>query len=73
MLPTEAFGEDVTFLRLFDLHALVVANALCSSLAVEASRRVRWEEFPGLRFDIWKDSVLIFRSDDTHSVATPNL
>ncbi|KAH7703064.1 hypothetical protein AAVH_29773 [Aphelenchoides avenae] len=48
MLPTEAFAEAVAFLQLFDLDALLLANALCSSLALKASTASRWEEFPGL-------------------------
>ncbi|KAH7711831.1 hypothetical protein AAVH_20877 [Aphelenchoides avenae] len=48
MLPTEAFAEAVAFLRLFDLEALLVANAMCSTLALKASTAIRCEEFPGL-------------------------
>lgn len=52
MLPTDAFAEAVAFLPIFDLSALVVTNAMCSSMAVHASARIRWEEFPGLRISI---------------------
>ncbi|KAH7680105.1 hypothetical protein AAVH_41524, partial [Aphelenchoides avenae] len=50
MLPPDAYADAVAFLRLFDLSALAVTNALCSSFAVRASTAVRFEEFPGLQF-----------------------
>lgn len=40
MLPTETFAEAVAFLPLFDLGALAVADAMCSSLAVRASTKI---------------------------------
>lgn len=65
MLPTEAFAEAVAFLRLFDLSALAVANALCSTLAVKASTCVRWEEFPGLSFAFMNGWLQVMRRNDT--------
>ncbi|KAH7717602.1 hypothetical protein AAVH_14961 [Aphelenchoides avenae] len=64
MLPTEAFAEAVAFLRLFDLSALAVTNALSSSLAVRASNAIRYEEFPGLRFLFVWDRIEISRMYD---------
>lgn len=61
MLPTETFAEIVAFLRLFDLGAFVVANAMCSSLAIKASAAIRWEEFPDLRFYISDQLIEITR------------
>lgn len=59
MLPTEAFAEAVAFLRPFDMNALAVTSAMCFSIAVKASARIRWEEFPGLAFHIFKKRIEI--------------
>lgn len=69
MLPTEVFAEALAFLRPFDLRALAVTNALCSSLAIKASTRVRWEEFPGIRLFIEARRLEIWRGY-MHSIAT---
>lgn len=61
MLPPETFAEIVAFLRLFDLDALAVTNASCSTLAVKASTALRWEEFPDLRFYISSQLLEITR------------
>lgn len=60
MLPTETFAEVVGFLRLADLSALAVTNALCSMLTLEASLGIRWEEFIGLRFYVRKQTIQIY-------------
>lgn len=65
MLPTEAFAEAVAVLCVFDLHALAVTSAFCSSLAVKAAIRIRWQQFPGLRFCIMEDRIAIFRKNYT--------
>lgn len=62
MLPTEVFAEAVAFLRLFDLSELSVTNALCSSLAINASARIRWEQFSDLDFYISDTWVAIYRA-----------
>ncbi|KAH7695059.1 hypothetical protein AAVH_37887, partial [Aphelenchoides avenae] len=67
MLTVEAFAEVVAFLRLFDLNALVVTNALCSSLATKASTVLRREEFPGLLFEIWNKAINVYRYFDTRN------
>lgn len=59
MLPAEVFAHAVAFLRLFDLSALAVTTATCSTLAVKASNSIRWEEFAGLLFSIVDDAILI--------------
>ncbi|KAH7709932.1 hypothetical protein AAVH_22797 [Aphelenchoides avenae] len=59
MLPAQTFADAVAFLRLFDLSPLLVANALCSSLAVEASARIRWEEFPDLAFYVMDRGIAV--------------
>lgn len=64
MLPPEAFAEAVAFHRLFDLDALLVANALCSSLALKASAAIRWEEFPGLRLYFANQWIYIDRTPE---------
>lgn len=63
MLPAEAFADVVTFLLLFDLGALALTNAICSSLAIKASTMIRWEAFPDLQFYIWSDVMQFFRGD----------
>lgn len=63
MLPAEAFSEAVAFLRLYDLNALVVTNEVCSSLAVKASNKIRWEELPGLSLHISNKWIGIRRHD----------
>lgn len=66
MLPTEAFADAVAFLRLFDLRALIVTSGLCSALAVKASARIRWEDFPDIRLYISYDyTIQIFRISDS--------
>ncbi|KAH7707922.1 hypothetical protein AAVH_24840 [Aphelenchoides avenae] len=67
MLTVETFAEVVAFLRLFDLNALVVTNALCSSLAAKTSTVLRREEFPGLLFEIWNKVINVFRCFDTRN------
>lgn len=62
MLSTEAFCDCVAFLRLFDLSALAVTNALCSSVALKASAAIRCEEFPGLRFYVVDCNIYILES-----------
>lgn len=52
VLQTETFDEVVAFLDLFDLSALAATNELCSSLAIKASARIRWEEFRDFRLFI---------------------
>lgn len=64
MLPIEAYAEAVAFLRLFDLSTHGLHG---STLAVEASSKIRWEEFPGLCFDIWDTGIHIYRK-----VGAPN-
>lgn len=49
---------------------LAVANALCSSLAVNASTKIRRGEFPGLELYIRSETIYIFRNPDKHIVAT---
>ncbi|KAH7710478.1 hypothetical protein AAVH_22246 [Aphelenchoides avenae] len=60
MLPTEAFAEALAFLRLFDLGAVVVTNALCSALSLKAANGVPWEELPGARCFIREHLIEIF-------------
>lgn len=62
MLPTEAFADAVAFLRLFDMKALLITNAICSSHAVKASTVIRWEEFPSFRFEISKRMIYVSRA-----------
>lgn len=69
MLPTETFAEAIAFLRLFDLGALVVTNALYSSLAVKASTHFRCEEFSGLLFYVWNRSIEVFRLTNDASLS----
>lgn len=60
MLPNEAFAGSVAFLRRFDLNTLAVTNALCSTIAVKASAKIRWETFPSLSIlvaDEWMQIV----------------
>lgn len=64
MLPTEAFSEVIAFLRLFDLKSLAVGNSLCSSLAVKASKMIRWEDLSGLRFHIYNKRFEVYRPTD---------
>ncbi|KAH7698425.1 hypothetical protein AAVH_34482, partial [Aphelenchoides avenae] len=64
MLPAEAFAEAVAFIRLFDLSALVVTNALYSSFAIRASTAIRFEEFPGLRFLLIWNRIEVSRTFD---------
>lgn len=72
MLPTEAFADVVAFLRLFDLSALVVTNALCSTLVVKASTRIRWEEFLGIRVCIENRWIRISRCSDRKHLVSLN-
>lgn len=68
-MPTESFAEAIAFLRLFDLSALAVTDALCSSLAVKASTKIRWEQFPGLELNLGNHFIEIFRTPGPNEVA----
>lgn len=49
MLPIEAFADAVAFLHLYDLKALLFANATCATLAA----KFRWEDLSELYFYVW--------------------
>lgn len=66
MLPTEVFAEVVAFLRLFDMSALVVTNAPCSSLALNAASGIRCEEFPDLDFYVSDHMIYVCRVHQVH-------